>query len=214
MKHLTVDLIIFANSIKRNQHCVAWKEISSKKRIRPISGEWIEHELNRNQCTCEMELLPVQLLEKIRIPLLLEQPSVFQPENYLISDHKRKYLWKVDRREISNYLDHPESLRISNWHPNDRIPENNIITNEITVEQSLYLLFVENIKIYRKDRSQRGKSPQRRGSFNYKNVFYDFALTDPQFGHFNETILADKYICISLSAPFQWYCYKIIAAIL
>jgi len=84
----------------------------------------------------------------------------------------------------------------------------------IKIEQSLYLIKVDNILIYWKDRSNLGQNPQRRGIFEYNHVTYDLSLTDPNFREFEEQDLENKFLCVSLGEKFNGYCYKLIASIL
>jgi hypothetical protein len=58
-----------------------------------------------------------------------------------------------------------------------------------------------------------------RGAFEYNKTMYKFDVTDPRIeavylekkdGHY---IIDNPYMCISLSEPFEGYCYKLIAAL-
>ena len=208
-------IIIFANSVKRHQHCVAGKDISTKEWIRPVSNTSEEKELTNQQCTCENFQEPVKLLQQIEIDFLQHDPLKNQPENYLISDKK----WvlsvssSINRDNVCSYLDKPDNLWIDGENQNDRVTYNLIESKKIQITQSLYLIAVDKIHIYWKDRTQWNQNPQRRGKFAYNNIEYDLAITDPNFEQYEEQDLINKFLCISLSGQFNGFCYKIIASI-
>lgn len=205
-------IIIFANSVKRHQHCVAGKDILTKEWIRPVSTSE-EKELTNQQCTCDNFQEPVRLLQQINIDFLKHDPLENQPENYLISDIKWSQSGFINRDDVNDYLDEPDSLWLDDENQNDRVAYNRIETKKLQISQSLYLIAVEKIHIYWRDRSQWNQNPQRRGKFIYNKVEYDLAITDPNFETYEEQDLSYKYLCISLSGQFNGFCYKIIASI-
>lgn len=205
-------IIIFANSVKRNQHCVAGKDIFTEKWIRPVSTSE-KKELTAQQCTCENSQEQVKLLQQINIDFLQHDPLENQPENYLISDKKWSLSGSINREDIKNYLDEPDNLWIDDENQNDRVAYSLIETKKTQITQSLYLIAIEKIHIYWKDRSQWERKPQRRGKFKYNDVEYDLAITDPNFENYEKQDLLNKYLCISLGGQFNGFCYKIIASI-
>ena len=211
-KNMEKTIIIFANSVKRHNHCVTGKDIETKKWIRPVS-KLEEKELTTEQCTCDNSTKPVKLLQKVTIYLSNPDPLKNQPENYLVSDKKWTLSGSINRIGVKSYLDTPDSLWIDGENQNDRVAYNLIETKKLQIIQSLYLIAVEKIHIYWKDRAQWNQNPQRRGKFIYNNIEYDLALTDPNFENYEEQNLLDKYLCISLSGQFNGFCYKIIASI-
>lgn len=115
-------------------------------------------------------------------------------------------------------MDHPNHLWIDNSGKNDRTNRVNyqsIENGTIAIKQSLYLIHLNKIHIYLKDRSQWNKGPQRRGGFIYNNVEYDLSLTDPTFSEFEEQDLTNKLVCLSLARKYKRdnFCYKITASI-
>lgn len=206
------EIIIFANSVKKHQYCVAGKDIHTKEWIRPVS-EAEEKEITTDQCTCDNSQEPVKLLQVININLSKHDPLENQPENYLISDKKWSLSSSINREDAESYLDKPLDLWLDGKSQNDRVEYNLIKSNEIQITQSLYLIEVKEIHIYWKDRSQWDQNPQRRGMFEYNNIKYDLAITDPNFEQYEEQDLFNKFICISLSGQFNGSCYKIIASI-
>lgn len=207
------NIIVFANSVKHGNHCVAGKDIKTKEWIRPVSSKESEqNELKDHQCTCEGEDSPVKLLQVVKIELTDHISSTCQPENYLFSNTEWILRGYVEREKIiSSFLDKPDKLWIDGQSYMDRVNYDLIKKKEIIISQSLYLIRVYKIVLYWKDRPD--KNPQRRAHFEYNKMYYDFALTDPNFENFEEEELFDRILCISLGGEFNNYCYKIIASI-
>jgi hypothetical protein len=208
-------IVIFANSVKHHQHCVAGKDIITKEWIRPVGDE--------NGCELQDEQTKyknkygkyfAKPLQKMKIKFVKKSPLLNQPENHIVSDDIWIQNYKIDHSEIVNYLDSPPNLWIDNISPNDRVDYQLIQKQTIKITQSLYLIQVKKIHIYWKDRSNFEQNPQRRGIFEYNQVTYDLPLTDPNFSEFEEQDLENKFLCISLGEEFNGYCYKLIASIL
>lgn len=182
---ITKKIIIFANSVKMKEHCVAGKDIDAKKWIRPVSASEGK-ELTGVQCTCVDSQNPVKLLQQINITFSKHDPLENQPENYLISDEQWIQCGSINRDEVIDYLDKPDNLWIDRGNQNDRVAYNLIEAKTIQITQSLYLIEVEKIHIYWKDRLQWNQNSQRRGEFEYKKIKYDLAITDPNFEQYRE----------------------------
>lgn len=206
-------IVVFANSVKKHQHCVAGKDVLTKEWVRPVSN-LEEKELTSQQCICEGYHEPVKILQQINIEFLKHDSLINQPENYLISNKKWLLLKSITRESVYDYLDHPDNLWINSRDiKNDRVDYNLIQSKKIAITQSLYLIEVEKIYIYWKDRSDIEQNPQRRAKFKYNNIEYDLALTDPNFENYSSQYIYKKNLCISLSSEFKGFCYKIIASI-
>lgn len=82
-------IVIFANSAKHHAHCVAGKEFTTKKWIRPVS-DVSGKELSDSQCTYKNPYgeFFVKPLQKIELSLNQHAPLPHQPENYVISGEK------------------------------------------------------------------------------------------------------------------------------
>ncbi|TXE83246.1 hypothetical protein FPD46_03395 [Campylobacter peloridis] len=207
------EIIIFANSVKNNKHCVAGKDIVTKEWIRAVSSV-NGGALDDNIVIYENKgkFWKVKPLDRILIKFEKKSSLANQPENYLISNSPWETKFKIERNIVSDYLDKPDNLWLYDYNYIDRVNYNNIINNQYKINQSLYLIHVDFIKLYRKGRMN--QSPQRRGRFIYNKIEYDLALTDPNFTNLIEENLKDKYLCISLGEEFQGYCYKIIACVI
>ncbi len=86
--------------------------------------------------------------------------------------------------------------------------EEAIVSEEITIAQSLYLIKVDNLNLYKKD-------AKNRVDFTYNAVNYDLPSTDPNF---NQILAGYKqhtgHLCISLGELYKGHHYKIVATIL
>ena len=133
-----------------------------------------------------------------------QAPLSNQPENYIVSDVIWQHKFKIEEREIQNYLDEPETI----WGNDDKIAYALIENNMVSIQQSLYLLKVDNLNLYKNNENK------RRASFLYKNLYYDLPVTDPNFDNIqnNDTNL-QGILCVSLGENFNGYCYKIVATI-
>ena len=208
-------IVIFANSVKHHQHCVAGKDIVTKEWIRPV-GDKNGCELTHEQVKSKNPYgkFPTKILQKVKINFMQHAPLINQPENYIISDDDWIQNYTLKPEEIINFIDNPPNLWIDSTSSIDRVNYQLIQNKTIKIKQSLYLIKVKSIHIYWKDRSNVKKNPQRRGRFKYNNIFYDLPLTDPKFQEFAEQDLENKFLCISLGEQFKGYCYKLIASIL
>lgn len=199
------EIVILANSVKHNQHCVAGKCIASGKWIRPVSNE-SGAELSDRQVLCRNPYgtFGVKPLQKVFICFAAHAPLLHQPENYVIDGS----LWQqnfVFRKEGLVYLlDNPDDI----WGRGDRVDYNKISSKEFVIYQSLYLIAVEKLKLYLNNYNR------RRASFFYHGIEYDLAVTDPNFDKIkNNNYEIKSILCISLGGEFQGNCYKLVVNI-
>ena len=198
-------IVVLANSVKHQQHCVAGKCIITKKWIRPVANA-NGAELSHDQAKYENPYgkFNVKPKQKIEISLESHVPLPNQPDNYLIDNIRWQQKYVIEDHELSNYLDSPNDL----WGQGDRVPFSVIENEEIIVTQSLYLVQVENLELYM------NQYDKRRASFHYNGHAYDLAVTDPNFDTIlNDEIEANGVLCISLGEEFEGNCYKLVATI-
>ncbi len=180
-------VVIFANSVKRHQHCVAGKDVKTKKWIRAVADESGKELANSQICVKNpYGIYEVQPLQRVEIKFIKHAPLPNQPENYVVSNDIWIQRYKIYRDEIKEYLDYPHNLWIDNISDNDKVDYRFIENGVLSIYQSLYLIEVEKIHIYWYDRSHLGRTPQRRGRFRYKGIVYDLPITDPKFSEFYE----------------------------
>ena len=206
------EIVVFANSVRSGKHCVAGKEIESKQWIRPVSRRG--GELNRAQCTVFGRKDPVRPLQKIEIDVDGPYTSIkHQPDNYLIGNDRWNYIGEITSGEIGPYLDSPDTL----WGAGDRVPCSEIENDNMTIEQSLYLVKVSELQLH----GPSFASKRMRASFYYKRERYNLSFTDPYFKehrnwpHYRE----EEVLCVSLVGEkfnprggTNYYYFKIVAA--
>jgi len=205
-------IVIFAKSIKHGKYCVAGKDISSKEWIRVVSStQGAELSSEQTKCTNPTQQsngknpYHSKLLYKIEIEFLYHSPLSNQPENYVVSNNVWQHKYAIQPSEIKSYLDTPESL----WGDEDKVEFSQIQNGNVNISQSLYLIEVSELKLFKNDHDK------RRASFSYQGIEYELPVTDPNF----DSILQEgalnlkNILCVSLGEEFNGFCYKIIAAI-
>lgn len=198
-------LVIFANSVKHHQHCVAGKDILTK--------EWIRLVGDKNGCELKDEQTKyqnkygkylVKPLQKMNIEFLQKAPLKQQPENHIISNKIWEQNYNIEREEIEGFLDNPSNLWLDGISKNDRVNYQLIQNNEIKITQSLYLIKTNDLKVDKQN---------RRATFSLNDTSYDLAITDPKIQDFDNS-KKPYYLVISLGEEFKGSCYKLVASIL
>lgn len=200
-----VSVVILANSIKHGNNCVAGKCLNTKKWIRFVANDsGKELSLQQSKVSNPYGSYPVKPLQKVEIGLSKNAPLINQPENYVIDGSEWKQRFKVNKSDLQELLDHPQSL----WGPGNKVECQQIKSGSKRIEQSLYLVKVEKLQLYT---NSFGK---RRAHFDYNDQHYDLPVTDRNFDDMvsNENNL-EGILCLSLGEPFDGYCYKIVAGI-
>ena len=198
------EVVILANSVKHNKHCVAGKVVGSSQWVRVVSivnGAALSDEQSKIRNV--YGTFNVKPLQKAIIELERPAPLLNQPENYLISDKRWEQHYSINCHELTNYLDHPESL----WGKNSSIQYEMIYHQDIKIDQSLYLVKITDLKLL-------NNNNKRRASFTYNGNNYEMPVTDPNFGSLLQQEKEPQGIlCISLGEEYNGNCYKLVAAI-
>lgn len=200
-----IEIIIFANSFKHHQHCVAGKYIKTGQWVRAVSNAE-GAELTHDQAKCQNPhgTYNVKPLQKVLMNFSSHAPLKHQPENYVIDGSRWQQKYKIADEELRNYLDTPDNL----WGSSDRVAYSSILSDQVTITQSLYLVQVQNLELYKNQRDK------RRASFSYEGLNYDLAVTDPNFDRIvDNNMNIQGILCISLGEEFEGNCYKIVATI-
>jgi hypothetical protein len=197
-------VVVFANSIKHGQHCVAGKRLSDKNWVRLVADD-AGAELNHDKVkyTNRYGTYEVKPLQKIDMNIGRHVPLPHQPENY-ISEGGWTQAYSIVPNELAIYTDAPDSL----WGTENRVDEIDVLSGAISIEQSLYLVQVDALEIsFEEDK--------RRASFSYKGNNYCLPITDPKFDKLvSGEQKHNNFICVSLGECYKGFHYKIIATIL
>lgn len=199
-------MVVLANSIKKGQRCVAGKCLETKKWIRPVATPF-GAELTTIQSSARNPygIYPVKTLQKVNISFKGAVPLENQPENRLVDGSEWQQRYNVSKDELTQFLDYPNSL----WGPGSRVSYSDIQSKLVHIEQSLFLVRVDNLSLYTVDFGSK-----RRATFSYNGFDYDLPVTSPNFDDlvYKQDGLMG-ILCISLGENYQGNCYKIIAAI-
>lgn len=201
---MSSTVVIFANSIKHGKHCVAGKLMGDKRWIRLVAderGAELGHE--EAKCTNPFGRYSVKPLQKIEMDIIEHVPLVHQPENY-VSDGGWVQRYKIEHNDLVSYLDCPETL----WGLENRISAVDILIGHVVIDQSLYLVKVENLELL-------VDGTKRKARFSFNGNSYYLPVTDPSFDDLIAGTRAHhNYICVSLGEDYEGYHYKIVATIL
>lgn len=201
-----IELVILANSVKHHQHCVAGKNTANGQWIRPVSNT-AGAELSHAQARCRNPYgsFDVRPLQKVIMSFTDHAPLPHQPENYVIDNSDWVQHYRIADHELSRYLDRPNDL----WGTTDRIEYRSIVSGQIVIPQSLYLVMVDDLNLYMNQYNR------RRAAFTYSGINYDLAVTDPNFDRITQNNQAVQGIlCVSLGGEYQGSSFKIVATIL
>lgn len=200
-----IELVVLANSVKHGQHCVAGKSTANRRWMRPVAdvnGAELSHA--QAQCQNPHGIFGVKPLQKVIMSFSAHAPLAHQPENYVIDGSTWRQNYKIGHEELSEYLDQPLDI----WGAADRVSHASILSGAVTVEQSLFLLAVDDLHLYR------NSYDRRRASFSYRNLEYDLAVTDPGFDAIVQSgEVTSGILCISLGEEHQGSCYKLVATV-
>jgi hypothetical protein len=218
-------IVCLADSKKPGGRCVAGKEVLQDGYggwIRPVSAR-PSAEINLEERQYEDGREP-QILDVIEIPMLAPVPRVHQTENHMIE--AESYWTKVGElpwQRLADLADSPPSIwgnGDSTFHGrNDRMTQ----AAASQFHDSLCIIQPSNVAVRVLVPGAAFGNPKRRARarFTYKDVHYDFMVTDPiaervflarPNGEYN---IGDVYFCISLAeAHTDGYCYKLVATII
>ena len=216
-------IVILANSYVKGGRSIAGKDTDTWKWIRfVIDGE--DNVSNSNK-------LEPQQLEPLRIyDIEFVEPASLKhhPENHIISaEICLQESSSVDRDEVGKYLDTPHDLwlddttRITNekqdgWMDDDSMDNTFDGDNGPSVTDIAYTFKNRGGS----NRSLGGKRISRwQAYFKYNKQDYRLVITDDKFTKNLDTkkkypIKISNHLVISLSDPYQGFCYKLVAAIL
>lgn len=202
---MTAKIVIFANSVKDEKHCVAGKR-SDGSWVRLVSdpaGSALSTE--QQMVTNPFKTFSASPLQIIVTKLTQHVPLLHQPENFTC-EYGWQQAYSIKSEAIPLHVDVPETI----WGLGRSVSAHAILRGEVKIEQSLYLLKVDELTLYWNDY----KRP--RAKFSYRGLPYDLPCTDPRF-RWVETGKNPHtgHLCISLATRHtDNQHYKVVATIL
>jgi len=213
--------VCLSKSKKNNDYCVAGKIIHEDGSI----GEWIrpineEGTITDYDCNYS-DKTSVKTLDIVSATFLRSKPQDFQTENFTINSET--YWEKIDEYEYTDdsldlLCDSPKSLWNNNNESGGGTNDQVSPTEATKITESLYFIYVGNLKIYTSIRFDKFKI---RGEFEYNSTIYNLTVTDLYWiEHYKKKPLGihvhdHAYVTISLALEtFGGFHYKLIADIL
>jgi hypothetical protein len=221
---ITKQIVCLANSRKRQGRCVGGREWNSTvpgSWIRPIS-ERSEKEVSGIERQYE-DFSDPRVLDLIQLPLIEARPKDYQQENWLLDPTQ---YWvrtgTLGWESLSALRDRSGPLWIngnSTYHGiHDRIP----LAQAVELRSSLKLIHVEGLKLKVFAPGEARGDIRRRvqARFVFDGTSYGLWVTDPiaERQHLarsdGEYAVDEAYLTISISEPYQDFCYKIVATVI
>lgn len=224
----TKKVLCLANSRKPpSGRCIAVKVIGGSHEFQ----EWIRPVSNRSSKEISEEErryedgTKAQLLDILTLPLIEAKPTLHQVENVLIDDG---YYWvKHSRATWEQVLDAIDTYDADFWGSNhstyygvnDKVSESDLSG----IGSSLKLIRVGDIQVQVMFEPGYEGNPGRRrvrARFNYRDVPYLFAITDPvieeQYLRMADGTyeLNDVVMCVSLAEPWNGNAHRLVASII
>ena len=226
-------IFILANSIKKQQRCVAGREVVKHPDGEEYWGEWIrpvtnhdEGAIRLSECRLQDGTVPAPF-DVIQVPITSNENSPTQPENqYIQPGAQWSKITTWSKEEAQNLIERPKNLWLEPGVKQDRVtPQYQLSQKE---HQSLYLIQPVNFRFLVEVNTWEGVDKKRvRGVFSYNEQNYNFSMTDPlvsqkYFSDFSnvpngfvELERSDSVlICVSLTPEFNGYHYKIVATVI
>jgi ATP-dependent DNA helicase RecQ len=214
-------IVCLANSRKYGGRCIAgkeWRQTGPGDWVRPV-GRSNTRELLDADITAHHQD-PLRLLDIIVIPIAEACPQAYQSENHSIALQPWKIAGRLPTDNLNALVDDVDLLWVNGFHSyggsHDRIP----LADALKLDSSLVFIEPEGFEIV----VQQGANllKQVRGRFKFKEYIYCLSITDPMIENqylveeIGQYQLEAERICltISISEPFEGYCYKLIAAVI
>ncbi|WFS62303.1 hypothetical protein LF599_16830 [Pseudodesulfovibrio thermohalotolerans] len=216
-----VQFLCLAKSWKRGGFCIAGKKIENNmvtNWFRPVSQH---DEGGVSEVECRLaNLRTPQILDFITCGVGDSCPQGAQCENHYIDGTAWTHNGRLNA-PVAPYCDYPDSLWGTGYSStngtNDRVPED--IARLLPGSLNLISLEEATVKIQEEDFNGNSRLKARL-SFIYKEYTYVLSLSDTvksrqyeQKGA-GEYSVNNCYVTVSLSVPFNGYCYKVAAGLI
>jgi hypothetical protein len=218
-------IVLLANSRKLSGRCLAGKGVPAVGRgswVRPVSDRLAE-ELSEEERQYQDGTDP-RVLDIIDVPLGGHRPKAYQSENWVIDPDK--YWVRVGRAhwaDLAVLADKPTSLWTNGNHTFHGLNDRVLATEAAGLDQSLFLLHLDQLKIHVFAPGAAFNNPKRRvqASFSTGGADYRLWVTDPIIertylaGEDGDFAIGECFVTASLGEPnSDGFCYKLVAAII
>lgn len=203
--------VVLASSFKHGGKCIAVKDFFTKKWFRIVYDEkgcavpCEKTKFNNNLSENSYSLVPLKV---VSIPICKKSPILGQPENIILGEGRIEQVepFVIKDVDVSDFIDSPDDL----WGKGYCVPD----VSASTVEQSLYLIKPENVKLETESNPFDNKI-KRTVYFSYNMINYKLPCTDPKFDSLRKKKdFHVQALCISLGENYDGNHYKIVASIL
>ncbi len=169
-------LFVLANSIKKQQRCIAGIEIVTGKDGEEYWGNWIrpvthhdEGAISMSECRLQDGAIPAPL-DVVQVPLTSPENSATQPENWFIKQGANwRKITSWSRKEAQRLTETPPDLWLEPGVKQDRVRPQYLLSQKS--RQSLYLIQPVNFRFLVEITNWEGIEKKRiRGVFNYVTV--------------------------------------------
>ncbi len=218
----TRTIVFLASSRKYSGLCIAGREWNGNVAgawVRPVSSE-PTGALSPQEITLEDGEKP-RLLDVITVPVIGPPPHDYQKENLLISGASWTREGEFPLSRLEGLCDNVNSLWINGHHShgglNDRMPMEGVLQGDFP---TLLLVRVENLAMS-VGKNARGFK-QVRARFTHRGTDYSLPVTDfrvervhleKEYG-IHPVEGAAAFLTLSISEPFEGFCYKLAAAVI
>jgi hypothetical protein len=217
-------LMCLANSRKLSGRCVAGKELVASGPglwVCPVSDRPAE-EVSERERHYEGGRDP-EVLDIVDIPLKNHHPKSYQSENWLLDPN---FYWVRAGRASWNDLivlrENPTTLWVSGSSTFNGLNDRVSLSDSAQLTNSLYLLYLDRIKLRVFAPGEPFGNPKRRVSadFLHGGTSYILWVTDPVIeGKYlarnnGEYSTEECFVTVSLGEPHKGYCYKLVATLI
>jgi hypothetical protein len=228
---LRKSFFVLANSLKRNERCVAGRELVLENGqtvlsswVRPVSARG-DGELTLAERQIAKTRTEVAVGDIVEVGLARPSGDPTQPENWVLFGRGE---WadvgaRLRRPTLDELEEKPAALWLDPASPTDRVRQEWVAQNP--PPQSLYVIRVERL-VVKLGSDPLGK-PSYRCRFHYQGLqYYNMGLTDPRARRKLDpqvpragagpvdVPVGTVRVCVSLARPFQGCHYKVVATIL
>lgn len=233
------EIICLANSDKKSGRCIAGLKTDGSGWLRPVSTK-LDGTLYSDNYVLDTNCEP-QLFDILQIECLEHRPECHQPENWVISQKRWRFIGSPNRQKLIEILKPELDKNAASdglfGNSSDKIDYKWLQQNP--AQHSLAYVKPESIAWMVREYSG---SKRYRAGFALNNIFYDLRITDPDWksrmnnaalpiGDYSSTEVINRlnitdFTCggfrltVSLGEPFipsgsdRQFCFKLIAAVI